>query len=75
MNEYPLPKHMNKKWLENNKRYKEGDNSVKEFLLKRGEQLYLERKRKKKYFLNYKTQDVCVTFYVLVVISNMFVVC
>lgn len=50
MNEYPLPKHMNKKWLEETKLYKEGDKDVKEFLLKRGEQLYLEKRRKKKYF-------------------------
>lgn len=63
MNEYPLPKHMNKKWFENNLRYKEGDHSVKEFLLKRAEQLYLEKKRKKKYFLNYKTPDGCVTVF------------
>lgn len=48
MHEYAVPKHMNKKWLENHKFYREGDNDVKEFLLKRGERLFLEKKRKKK---------------------------
>lgn len=47
MNEYQLPKHMNTKWRENHKFYKEGDRDVKEFLLKYREKLYLEKRRKK----------------------------
>lgn len=49
MSEYPLPKHMNKKWREIYKLYKEGDNDVEEFLLKYRERLFLEKRRKRKY--------------------------
>lgn len=39
---------MNNKWREEHKFYKEGDQDVKEFLLKYREKLYLEKRRKKK---------------------------
>lgn len=44
--EYPIPKHMNKEWLEKDS-YKASGKDLKDFLLKYKEKLYLEKRRKK----------------------------
>ncbi|KAK9869655.1 hypothetical protein WA026_003403 [Henosepilachna vigintioctopunctata] len=45
--EYPLPKHMNKKWLENHVPYKENNKDIQQFQLKLGENTFMYKKRKR----------------------------
>ncbi|VEN38503.1 unnamed protein product [Callosobruchus maculatus] len=57
MCEYPIPKHMNKKWQETHQFYKDGaDKDVEAFLLKYREKLYLSKRKERSRNFNHVVQ-------------------